>query len=184
MKENNIYKEEISLKEKLKYLLMEDIIEEEESSCDAHPQQGEQPAHSTQLLLEQLHNKYYGNGKQPQRLTTKREDTWERYPLEALLHLLWKQRNTETNIRFMRGNAGLSEPPIPWEVVIQKNYNSSILLCYDEARCNYLYLSLSENSYEISIDRFMYELQDFLEFEEDSIWLFQAASVRVKEEIT
>lgn len=114
-------------------------------------------------------------------MMTQRTELWERYPLEALLRLLWRNRREEGEIIFLRGNEPVDRRPCFWRAETRREGDKWVLTCRDEAGRNKLYMTTACEGYEMDRKTFGHELRDFLGFHEGSVWLSHLEKVQVTE---
>lgn len=114
-------------------------------------------------------------------METQTTDTWGRYPLEAMIRLIWRMRHQDGEITFMRGNAGVDSPPIFWYAQIQWEHNDRVLRCFDECHSNFMYLVIESTNYTITPQKFTAEMRDLLNFPEDAVWISRETITRITE---
>ena len=112
-------------------------------------------------------------------METQTTDTWGRYPLEAMIRLLWRMRDRDGELTFMRGNAGIDSPPIFWYAQFQWERNDRVLRCYDEFHSNFMYLVIESTDHGINQEKFMDEMLDFLKFPEGAVWICSESATRI-----
>ena len=116
-------------------------------------------------------------------LRTQTTEEWERYPLEAMIRLLWRMRETNGEVLFMRGDAGKSSPPILWKAELSWEQGSRVLNCYDEEHRCRLYMVLSCPDYILTRSKFFADVQDFLDFPEGTVWICSHTKRKIMEVI-
>ncbi len=113
-------------------------------------------------------------------LTTTRTDHWDRYALEAMLRQLWRMREQEGELCFLRGDYSRNSPPMFWRVQIQREQSDMVLRCFDEDRRNYMYYLLSGSGREVDYEEFCREMREFLGFDEETVWLQEHTAFRLE----
>lgn len=113
-------------------------------------------------------------------LTSTRTDHWERYALEAMLRQLWRMREQEGEVQFLRGDCCRTSPPMFWRAQFQREQNNMVLRCFDEDRRNFMYYLISAPGREADYDDFCREMREFLEFDEETVWLQAYTEFRVE----
>ena len=117
-------------------------------------------------------------------LQTQTIEQWERYPLEFLIRLLWRMRDTEGEVQFLRGDAGIHEPPIMWKAELCWEQGERVLYCYDEENRNRMFMTLRYAGQWLDPKEFFSELQSFLRFPEDAVWICNHSTRKIEEVIT
>ena len=115
------------------------------------------------------------------RMVIQRTELWERYPLEALLRLLWRTRKRSGEVIFLRGREPVGDYPVLWRAEVRREGEDWVLVCQDEDRRNYMYLTTAYQDYELDWKTFGHELRDFLGFHEGTVWLSNQYKQCVKE---
>ena len=190
MKKYNMTRKEINLMEDMKQTLeLNPLLAEELRNADMEPDTLWDPL-DTRYILDRKHLKARSGDPafvqaekllrshmeffqdESGHLVTRTTDEWKRYPLEAMLRLLWRMRDIVGEVLFMRGNAGYDQPPLVWHacISIEDDGNRSIR-CYDEERHNYMYMLLHNRHYTATRQHFFDEMRDFLGFDEDAVWI-------------
>ena len=186
MKEYKMNKKESKLLQKIRDLLLDDpSLTEELEKADIEPQRLWDPQ-DTCYVLDQALPRHEAEHDQVRSLlqdhiqdigdaygqmTTKTIEHWERYPLEFLEKLLWRMRDIDGSITFMRGGVSKNKPLVIWKAEIDNEQGNRIMRCYDLDRRNYMYLTLQSPEFTMTKSEFLRELQDFLNFEEGAVWI-------------
>lgn len=114
-------------------------------------------------------------------MLTQATEEWERYPLESLFRLLWRMRETDCEVRFMRGGATKNKPLILWRAEIFTEQGNRVLRCFDEHRHNFMYMTLTAPNFTMQRQYFLDEMRSFLHFEEGTIWISNGATFGILE---
>jgi hypothetical protein len=104
-------------------------------------------------------------------MVTQTIEHWERYSLDAMLRLLWRMRHRDGDLIFMRANAGIDEPPIPWRVETRWEQGDYVLRCYDVEHRNFMYMVLSEDKNRLTRGTFFKEMKEFLNISCGAVWI-------------
>lgn len=115
------------------------------------------------------------------RMTTQTTEEWERYPLDALLRLIWRLREVDGEVTFMRGGVADNKPLTIWKAETYSEQGNRVLRCYDEQRSHYMYAVLRAPNFSLSKQEFFEEMRDFLDFEEGTIWVSSGTTFGILE---
>ena len=186
MKEYTMNKKESNLLQKIRELLMDDpSLTEALEKADIEPQRLWDPQDAC-YVLDQALPRHEGEHRQVRSLlrdhiqdmedsfgtmTTKTLEHWERYPLDSLIHLLWRMRNTDGEVTFMRGGVGDNKPLDIWKAEIYSEQGNRVMRCFDTDRHNFMYATLQSPEFAMARGEFIREMRDFLTFEEDTVWI-------------
>lgn len=119
--------------------------------------------------------------KEEGEMKTVTTDSWGRYPLDAMIHLLWRMRDMDGEVIFMPGNAHTETSPAVWRVTIGWEQNSRVLrCCHKERRC-YMYLLLKDKDHSLTQKDFIKEMREFLQFPEDAVWVHRSSTKHIAE---
>lgn len=114
-------------------------------------------------------------------MVTQTTEHWERYPLPLLGNLLWRMRDTDGEVTFMRGGVVNNKPLVIWKAEIDNEQGNRVMRCFDTDRHNYMYLTLRCPEFTMTKGAFLRELQDFLSFEEDTVWILNGSTFGILE---
>ena len=115
------------------------------------------------------------------RMTTQTTEEWERYPVDALIRLLWRMRELDGEVLFMRGGITDNKPLILWKAETYSEDGKRVFRCYDENRSNYMYAVLHAPHFSLSKQEFFTEMRDFLNFEENTVWVSSGTTFGIME---
>ena len=196
MKEYTMNKKESKLLQKIRDLLLNDpSLTEALEKADIEPQRLWDPQDAC-YVLDQALPRHEAEHQQVRSLlrdhiqdmedsfgemTTETIDHWERYPLESLIHLLWRMRELNGEVIFMRGGASDNKPLTIWKAEIDSEQGSRVMRCYDYNRRNFMYATLQSPDFSMSRSEFIREMRDFLDFEEGTVWISNGTTFGILE---
>lgn len=114
-------------------------------------------------------------------MITQTVEHWERYSLDAMLRLLWRMRNQDGDLIFMRTNAGVDEPPIPWRAETRWEQGDYVLRCYDDDHRYFMYLVFSEGKHRLTRGTFIKEMKEFLNITSGAVWISTVSKYSITE---
>ena len=196
MKEYTMNKKEFKLLQKIRELLMDDpSLVEELEKADIEPPRLWDPQDAC-YVLDQTFPRLEGNDRQVRSLLrdhiqdmentfgqmiTQTTEHWERYPLNSLIHLLWRMRDLNGEVTFMRGGVSDNKPLDIWKAEMYSEQGNRVMRCFDADRRNFMYATLQCPEFTMTRSDFIREMQDFLNFEEGTIWISNGATFGILE---
>lgn len=149
--------------------------------CDVNYMMDQNPAKTDEQVHRLLKNHLNTIKSKEGSMVTQRTEHWGRYSLDGLIRLLWRMRDTDGEVTFMRGKAGINQSLILWKAEISNERDARVLRCYDEDRRNFMYMTLKADGYLLTRHAFEMELTEFLDFPEKSVWLGETITMGVLE---
>ena len=196
MRKYTMNKKESKLLQKIRNLLQDDPeLTQELQEADIAPQRLWDPQDAC-YVLDQALPRHEAEDRQVRSLLREHirnmEDTfgqmitqttehWERYPLDSLIHLLWRMRALNGEVTFMRGGVSNNKPLDIWKAEMYDEQGNRVMRCYDTNRRNFMYATMESPDFTMARGNFFREMQDFLDFEEDTVWISSGATFGILE---
>lgn len=104
-------------------------------------------------------------------------DRWERYPLEAMLRLIWRNRRSCWHARFLKGDWRAETMPDMWHMEVRGEGNRRVFHCSSLADGSYFVCVLSDYK------QFGDDLRQFLQLHCGSVWLSGQTTLTMEVEV-
>ena len=107
------------------------------------------------------------------------QDFWRRYPLDAFLRLVWRNRKSPSQLHFLKGAWQGSKFPDMWHLQIRNQGSSTELICSSFADNSYIQMLLT-GPYAPRFQDFRRHMREFLDIPCDTVWLSDITNIRME----
>ena len=107
------------------------------------------------------------------------QDFWECYPMDAFLRLIWRNRKTPAQLRFLKGEWWRRESPDMWHLQIRDTGESTELICTSFVDGSYVQMILT-GPYGPNFHDFCQSMREFLDIAYDTVWLSDVTNIRME----